>query len=137
MTKCNQVNGIKNVIMQVTYFLNVLMVNLLFCCHVFTEGVFLKKFTHNFTLEVQTFQKMLQKVTIIKFETFYEVKTTSGRKKIIQHLPTKQKLSTSLEQKFPSRDLQEYSRHLLSKCFENAVFGYLCMVQMGQCKCFI
>ena len=50
------VNGMKNVIMQVTYFLRGSMINLLFICHItlYREKMTsYEKFSHSLTLEVQ------------------------------------------------------------------------------------
>ena len=49
------VNGMKNVIMQVTYFLHSSMINLLFICHITLHQekmISYEKFSHSLTLEV-------------------------------------------------------------------------------------
>ena len=67
-----------------------------------------------------------------KCKTFYETQKTSCLKEIIQPPPT----PPSHQMKFYNDLLRRYTeiyRHLLSKCFKNAVLG---RQEMGQCKCF-
>ena len=105
-----QVNGMKNVIMQVTYFLNGPMVNL-FYCHILQERDFLRESLPRYPwspncmdnfrvslllMKVSKYWKIVEfpKISIKtkKFKTFYYAKTASRLKEIIQHPPTKQKL---------------------------------------------
>ena len=56
LTKRDKLNGVKNAIMQVTYFLNSPMFNLLFYCHVilyWEKVTSYEKFSHNLILEGQ------------------------------------------------------------------------------------
>ena len=65
------------------------------------------------------------------FKTFWESQTASCLKEIIQPPPDKNFLclwTKILQQRFTG-----ICKHLLSNCFENAVFGRL---EMVQCKCF-
>ena len=70
-----KVNGVKNAIMQVIYFLNGPMFNLLFHCHIilcWEKMTSYEKFSHNLTLEVQVvwnFQKFQLKWKIVKYFT--------------------------------------------------------------------
>ena len=69
-----------------------------------------------------------------KSQIIYEAKTASRLKEIIQPPLTKWKHSTSLEQKISYGDIQEYIDICYWKCFENAVYERL---EMIQCKSFI
>ena len=56
-----ELNGVKNAIIQVTYFLNGPMSHLLFCCHIilYCEKVAsYEKFDHSLTLKVQIVWKI-------------------------------------------------------------------------------
>ena len=69
-----------------------------------------------------------------KSQIIYEAKTASRLKEIIQPSLIKWKHSTSLEQKISYGDIQEYIDICYWKCFENAVYERL---EMIQCKSFI
>ena len=93
--KVTKLNGVKNAIMQVTYFLNGSMFNLLFCCHfvLYWEKVAsYEKFNHKSKLygKFQRFNaingsvEMLKIVEFLKIsikmkncKTFYEAQTVS------------------------------------------------------------
>ena len=63
LTKCAKLNGVKHAIMQVAYFLDGPMFNLLFFCHIvsYWEKVTVisyEKYSYNLTLEVQIVWKV-------------------------------------------------------------------------------
>ena len=64
------------------------------------------------------------------FKTFYEDQTVNHLKEIIQ-LPHQIKASYVSGTKSFLRRCTGIYRHMLSKCFENAVLGRLEMVQCG------
>ena len=141
------VNWMRNAIIQVTYFLNKSMINLLFYSHIILF-IFIKwplKFNHNISLEVQIMGKI----------SGYWWKYRNAEKQLTFHLKWKLlKHFVKLNQRAALRNLfrlqldksflnlwnknflTEIYRNtetFVSNCFENAVFGSL---EMVQCKCF-
>ena len=148
--------------MQVTYFLNGPISNLLFYCQIilyWEKVTSYEKFSHNLTLEVQicleNFSVLMLQMEVSKCwkmlefqkipikmknsETFYEAQTASCLREIIQPSPNPQPTSHQIKSyyvfgaKIFLRRYTDMYRHLLSKCFKNAV---LWCQEMVQPKCF-
>ena len=90
--------------MQVTHFLNGPMLNLLFYCHIilyWEKVTSYKKFSHNLTLKVQNCLENLRKLFSQPFPN---------------PAPSRQYLTTSLEEKFSYGNIQKYT----GICFQSA-----------------
>ena len=130
--------------MQLTYFLNSLMFNLLFYCHIilYWEKVnSLRNLARILPLKsklsgkFQRFNAIDGSIKLLKnswnhknfhkmknCNTFYEVQKTSRLNEIIQSSPTHFPSDKILLRLFLRR-YTEINGHLLSKCFKNAVLG--------------
>ena len=141
--KLTKLHGVKSAIKQVTYFLNGLMFNLLFYCHIilyWEKVTFYEKCCHN-PIEILK-NSWIPKISLKmkNCNTFYETQTASCLKKFIQPPPPppqppyhQMKSYYAFETKIFLRRYTEIYRHLLSKCFTNVV---LVCQEMVQCKCF-
>ena len=88
--KLTKLHGVKSAIKQVTYFLNGLMFNLLFYCHIilyWEKVTFYEKCCHN-PIEILK-NSWIPKISLRmkNCNTFYETQTASCLKKFIQPLP--------------------------------------------------
>ena len=145
MTKLNEV---KNAIMQLTYFLNGPKLNLFFYCRIFfywEKVTSYEKLATILPLKSKLSRKFQRFNTLDRFsikmkncKTLYEVQTASHLKEIFQSLPP-QPTPHQIKSYYVSgtkillRRYAEICRHLLSKCFKNAVLG---RQEMTQCKCY-
>ena len=144
LQSATKLNGAKNGIMQVAYFLNVPMFKLLFCCHItlhrekwpFIEkfnlkSIFYGKFqrfnaTDRSIKKMAKFPKILTKMKSCKI--FYEAQKGNHSAS-----PNQIKSYYVSGTNIFLRRYREIYRHLASKCFNNAV---LLRQEMMQCKCF-
>ena len=94
------VTQVKNVIMQVTYFLNDPMVNLLFYCHIilyWEKVTSYEKFSYNLTPEINCLENFSVSMLLMKVLKCWKINEFPKISKIY------------LEQKFSYGDIQEYA----------------------------
>ena len=143
-----QMSGMKNAVTPVIHFLNGPQLNFLFYCHIILYSVTsYEKFSQNGTFEFQTGkpQRFNAIDGSIEMQKNGSISKNFSKMKNIKIFLNK--LQAALRKLFSSppdknflplwhKNLSRYTgiyRHLLSKCFENAVLGCLGMVQS---RCF-
>ena len=133
----------KNAIMQVTYFLNGPMINLLLYCHIilyWEKATSYEKLSHSLTFEtqivwkIQRFNAIDGSTKMLKYSWISKAFNKIEKKKTFYEAqsPLQEAIQTPPGKSFLGKDTEIY-RHLLSQCFENAVLRHL---EMVQCKFF-